>query len=285
MIFFFENGRLGNQLFQYCGIKMSFPSDKIIFFGCEGLKELFDNVDVDFIEKESISRWIPFGFLQRIIYVLADLRIIGLITQEPDATSFKLSVRKGLLSKILVSKDVFFQHRDISDNINEPPILKPDLLETAARWLERKGAISNQHNLVFVHIRRGDYLHWPSDEYPAVLDLVWYLEAINVIRSKISDPVFVFMSDDQYYLYDFIEESERFLISDNAPEVDLAIMSLCTGGILSASSFAWWGAWFSRNSVQGNLVSIYLAPKFWAGHRRKEWHPQGFETKWIQYLE
>jgi hypothetical protein len=52
MILFFQNGELGNQIFQYCGLKKYFPNHKLIFFGCEKLKNTFDNLEVSFISKE-----------------------------------------------------------------------------------------------------------------------------------------------------------------------------------------------------------------------------------------
>lgn len=48
MIIFFEEGKLGNQLFQYYGLKKYFPNDNLIFFGCKDLKELFSGVFVNF---------------------------------------------------------------------------------------------------------------------------------------------------------------------------------------------------------------------------------------------
>ena len=48
MIFFFENGRLGNQLFQYYGLKNYFPEHTLFFFGCVSLKEMFNNTTAKF---------------------------------------------------------------------------------------------------------------------------------------------------------------------------------------------------------------------------------------------
>ena len=53
MILFFENGRLGNQLFQYHGFKNYFPKQQLFFFGCKRLKNSFDNLDVSFIDEKT----------------------------------------------------------------------------------------------------------------------------------------------------------------------------------------------------------------------------------------
>lgn len=283
MILFFEYGRLGNQLFQYCGLKKCFPEHKMVFLGCSELEHFFEIDAARFIRKDTINRLIPFGLLQRFISFLVVVRILGRITEESDSANFKLIVRKGLVSRILVPLDVFFQHRDVIERIENPPILKAELLKLAKQWLDNKGIIPSQEQLVFVHIRRGDYLYWPSKEFPAVLNFSWYRRAMNLIRGDFDDPVFVLMSDDQYYLRDVFEESHSLVISDNAPEIDLAIMSLCSAGILSASSFGWWGAFYARARKRENAV--FIAPEYWGGHRLKKWYPAYFGTEWITYIE
>ena len=46
---------------------------------------------------------------------------------------------------------------------------------------------------VFVHIRRGDYANWPTRQYPAILSLSWYKDAIRYLQNHVNDPVFILM--------------------------------------------------------------------------------------------
>ena len=91
------------------------------------------------------------------------------------------------------------------------------------------------------------------------------------------------MSDDQYYVKDFFKESDKILISLNEPEIDLSIMSFCSSGIMSASSFAWWGAYYAK--ILSSKKKIFIAPKYWGGYRYKKWWPKNFQTRWITYYE
>lgn len=283
MILFFEYGRLGNQLFQYCGLRHYFSGHNILFFGCEDLQRHFDSVDARFIHKNALGRWFRFGLLKRIVFFLVAVRVLGRITEERDGEVFKLSFRKGLFWNTYVPQSVCFQHRDVVDQIHSAPNLKPDLLKVALDWLREKRIDLNLDSLIFVHIRRGDYLHWPSNEYPAVLDLAWYERTMKSMQEINIKPVFILMSDDQFYLHDVFIESDRLVISDNPPEIDIALMSLCHSGILSASSFAWWGAFYARSNQRVNAT--FLAPKYWGGHRAKKWYPTNFRTNWITYVE
>lgn len=283
MILFFENGRFGNQLFQYVGLKKYFPNGELVFFGCEELQQYMDNVDVRFIRKGMLWRSMPLWLIQRIVWFLVSARVLGKITEKKHTKRFDLFIRKGLFWKIFVAQNVFFQHRDIMEHINDPPVLKPYLQEKAIGWLHAKGLNPEGDPLVFVHIRRGDYLHWPSREFPAVLDLEWYKRAMGLIRQKIGSPIFVLLSDDRFYVKDVFEESNDLVISDNEPEVDLAIMALCRSGVLSPSSFAWWGAFYARAGREDNLH--FMAPKYWVGHRAKKWKGANAHTEWINYIE
>lgn len=283
MILFFEHGRLGNQLFQYCGLKLLFPEHKLVFLGCVDLQKNFESVDAQFIPKNVLDRWVPFGLIRRIVLFLVAVRFLGRITEESDGEVYKLVVRTGLFWNIYVPQSTYFQHREVVDQIHNAPCLKPGLMQVALDWLKQKGIDPDSCSPVFVHIRRGDFLHWPSREFPAVLDLAWYERSMEAMWQKNKNAVFILMSDDQFYLRDVFKESDRLAISDNPPEIDMALMSLCHSGILSASSFAWWGAFYARSNQEEG--GTFLAPQYWGGYRAKKWYPTNFRTNWITYFE
>lgn len=283
MIIFSENGRLGNQLFQYYGLKKYFPRQRLIFFGFESLRSVASDPDAIFVDKSKLIS--PFFFLcfSRFLLLLSRLRLLGSISEDRSSRSFKLLRRKGLIFNLYLSSSLYFQHRDCIDDLVQAPSLRPGLLAEAHSWLSSKGLNHNSDYLVFVHIRRGDYLRWPSAESPAVISCSWYFNAIEVMQARFHNSAFVLMSDDVMYLEDVFGSSPRFYISRNMPEVDLALMSVCHSGILSASSFAWWGAHYSRSRNASD--SIYIAPLYWCGHRAQSWYPENFHTKWITYLK
>lgn len=283
MIIFFENGRLGNQLFQYCGLRQYFPEHKLLFVGCEDLQRHFECDEARFVLKAGLCRWLPFGILRRIVFLLVAARVLGRITEKMDDEFFKLAFRKGLLCNIYVPQNVFFQHRDIIDQIQITPRLNPCLIYVAQEWLRKKQIDFGSDMLIFVHVRRGDYLKWPSRDFPAVLGFAWYERAMEVLQKQTINPVFIIMGDDLFYLRAVFRETVDLIISDNPQEIDLAIMSICHSGILSASSFAWWGAFLARSNRTSN--GTFLAPLYWAGHRAKNWIPTGFRMDWITYQE
>jgi len=282
LLIYFENGRLGNQFFAYSALRGLYPNQRLVLFGFGTLKQAIESVDAIIIENRKLPRLLEFGIKQFLV-VLAKLRIIGTIQESRENSTYLVKKASGLIFNLHLLKPSYFQHQDVLEKINPSLRLNEDIFRKASDWLEEKVVKSSDQNLVFVHIRRGDYLTWPSREYPAVLEKQWYIRAMDRMRAKVKNPIFLLLTDDPYYAKDCFGVQSDILISENDQLVDLALMSLCQHGILSASSFAWWGAWFSekRSSDEG----IYMAPKYWGGHRKKEWIPEGFITNWITYIE
>lgn len=284
MILFFENGRLGNQLFQYSGLRKYFPDQNLIFFGCEDLKKSFDNIEVKFISKRLELEKFHFRMLRIIFLLLAKVRVFGKITHSIGKRNFKVAVQPSFLLNVYIADSIFFQHQDCTKNLAVVPVLKKKILKFAEDWLKKKKILSFKKQMVFIHIRRGDYLTWPFTKFPAFVDINWYRIAMLKIKKKINKPIFIIMSDDLSYVRKHFKESNFLIISENQAEVDLAIMSMCSGGILSPSSFAWWGAFMARSKKTDKVNKYFISPKFWAGHRLKKWFPAYFYTNWISYI-
>ena len=285
MILFFENGRIGNQLFQYNGFKNYFPNHKLYFFGFDLLKKTFKNLNINFFD---IKNKLLFKLFRKIIFALAKIRFISTISEvqcPPDKPliNFKIVVKKGVFSNIFFAEKIYFQDKKCVNLIKDQLLFKNNVINKAKSWLTKKNC-SKKNNLVFVHIRRGDYFRYPTPKYPAVLDLSWYIKSMSYLKIKLKNPLFILMSDDLKYLKKNFNNSKTLIISENAAQVDLAIMSMCFHGIMSPSTFAWWGSYFINFNKTKKKKSYFIAPKFWVGHRLKKWLPyKNFIFDWLSY--
>jgi hypothetical protein len=285
VIIFFEWGKLGNQLFQYRGLRKHFPEHKIIFFGCEELKNYFDNVLASFVIFKPHLKKLSFYLLRNFFLFLVKLKLIGEITSI-SKNEHRLNIYRGLFLNIYFAHSIFFQHNHyIKKDLVEFPIIKNKFLNFSKEWLKKKKIFFYRKRLVFVHIRRGDYLIWPSTKFPAAVKLSWYKKSMLKIGNKIKKPIFIIMGDDLSYIRSVFKENSCVIISNNETAVDLAIMSMCSHGILSPSSFAWWGAFFARSANTGKNFSYFIAIKYWAGQQRKKWFPRNFRANWITYIK
>lgn len=281
MIILFENGRLGNQLFQYNALKILFKNHRLILFGFEDLALLLGKIDALRISKFFFADLI-FLIVSKLFYFLARLCIFGLIREIRDGDAYSISVRRGLLLWVFIVEDCYFQDASIVKLLKPDINLKEILITQARCWLLGLVDDLTSHQLVFVHVRRGDYLKWPRKDAPAVLDAKWYLRQMDFMRKQLRAPKFIIFSDDYYYVKDVFSGQDNIIISNNTLINDFVAMSLCCHGILSPSSYSWWASLIAQsNSNHG----IFIAPNFWAGHRMKKFYPANFESGWIKYRD
>ncbi len=286
IIIFFEKGRLGNQIFQYAAIKKIAPRAVSLFIGLENLKIMLEKID---IVEESKAWNIPLRILtrlgrSRLARMAGKGKFLTLISERHQDKQSIVIIEKGrFFPSIAVLHEAYFQDEAFSSDINRDTLaIRKTALIASSKWLRDNTKVLNKH-LYFVHVRRGDYIRWPSEHEPAVLPLSWYVSQMNKVREYDCNAHFIVFTDDYPYTDEMLGDQADVLISRQSEVLDLATMSLCTGGgILSASSFAWWAAYYIRVS---NPNAILLAPLHWAGWRKAEWYPPCIETSWLNYIQ
>ncbi len=117
-------------------------------------------------------------------------------------------------------------------------------------------------NSVSLHVRRGDYAMNPETlAYHGLCDITYYDQAIELIKSKVTDPVFFIFSDDPQWVRENFKLSDKIILVSN-PEYaqidDLRLMSSCKHSIMANSSFSWWGSWLIQDPKK-----ITIAPLKW----------------------
>ncbi len=134
----------------------------------------------------------------------------------------------------------------------------PDSLDSKNEFILNKIVLSNS---ISIHIRRTDFENTLSDNIHGVCPMSYYLQAIEVITSKVENPVFFIFSDDIDWAKVNLKLSYAcFFISgnNNKSYVDMQLMSSCKHNIIANSSFSWWGAWLNQNPKK-----IVIAPSIW----------------------
>ena len=281
MILVLKKGRFGNQIFQYMALRNLYPNNNIFFFGYDDISNNLIGLEGCFIRMPTLRGIITPGRLNRIINLLLNLRLIGRIYESYQGDVYQTSKKRGVLFFVYVSQYNFFQNNKFFRTFNSAPLLKSDVRSIAKKWLYCFTKSHPNYKRVFIHVRRGDYLLWPNRENPAVLDLNWYTTAMERFRLDYGSILFIVITDDVDYCAKAFSGFDDVVLSKKSFEVDFAIMSYCKGGILSASSFSWWGAFYSKIFNQDNL--LYIAPRYWIGHRSKKWYPEGIQTDWLTY--
>jgi hypothetical protein len=282
MIAFFESGRLGNQLLQYAVLRDAFPNHRLLFFGLAALRDGFRCERSSFVTVDP-SRRATFGFLRRLFTLLAKARVISEAEERRDGGDCGLVVRHGLLRSLILVRPSYFHHARFERCIPATLAIDPGVQAAARRFVT---AHAGGRTPIFLHVRRGDYLHFPDPEAPAALPASWILRALDHVRALIPRPIVFVCSDDLEWVRQTLASATDAVFCERGELGDLAVMASCAAGVLSPSSFSWWGAFFARRALDATgRTGLFVAPRYWIGHRKREWYPTGYEFSWITYLE
>ena len=101
----------------------------------------------------------------------------------------------------------------------------------------------------------------------------YYMKAIELIRKKIDDPLFVCFSQDQQWVIDNLADEANIIFAEKkigpASSIsDLFLITQFQNIILSNSSFYWWGAWLASHPEKtvispNNWVNEHTVPDEW----------------------
>jgi len=154
--------------------------------------------------------------------------------------------------------------------------IRQEFLESAAIRIQRAEA----RIPLFIHVRRSDYGGYRAEgRRSALLPQGYYSAAIQRILRTVPDPHFFVLGDDPSWCEARFADLPHHTVSRATGYEDLALMSLCAGGIVSNSSFAWWGAFLCRRSAP------IIAPRYWFGWAKMKWLPQGIEESGFQFID
>jgi len=280
MIIFYSDGRLGNQIFQLAFLKeIAKANEKLVTFNLKKVLLTFDvNFKVNNIEIENriwrfISRRIFFYFFE----LLSLLRIITIICEDYDRVEY--NKKPGLFWFISYVRTGFFQSEKFfkADNFLSSIKLKDRYINKANDFLIN---VPDKFTKIFIHVRRGDYLtEVYLDKKGINLPLSYYKKAISLVSEKIDNPYYIILSDDNDFVEAAFNDLENKIISPNSSEVDLAVMSLCDGGIVSNSSYSWWGAFLIKNK------KIVVMPKYWLGWKSKTQSHKGINLAFADIID
>ena len=254
------NGRLGNQMFQYAALRgiatkrnfeWKIPPEDYDHTANYGLFETFEMSDV----KEN-----NIGFIN------------GQIVSENDhcfIEEFFTECPDNITLDGFFQTEKYFNH--IADQIRKEFTFKEQYLKPCKDYID-----SLDKSPIFLHVRRTDSIG--REEYHPILPISYFEESLQEFSED--TPCFVFTDDLDWCKSQDYFNQDKFLFNESIdrydyvsmdglgkmqntllPQVDLCLMSLCSGAIIANSSFSWWGAW-----LQGDRGKIIAPdPEKWYG--------------------
>ena len=289
MIGVYFSGRLGNQFFRYAYARTLLETrggDEQLVFNfrrvsgnsAEGFEDSLKHFNVKKYDTDNSSLVIKHGnTYQKLLYIYARVaeKIARMLHLKIDVyAKLRQSLAKnGIIilgsgdnnveippiegEKIFING--FFENKKYFDNIRQILLeeftpKRPPLQSNAQLY----DIISN-NNSVCVSIRRGDYLDKGMKSFN-VCDENYFLNAIEEIKKRVNNPVFIFFSDDIEWVKRNIKINDKCYYESGKDPVyeKIRLMYSCKHFIISNSTFSWWAQYLSRNQEK-----VIVSPKHW----------------------
>lgn len=243
-------GGLGNQLFQYAtGRRIAMLHNTKLFLDTTHYANYshrnfgLSYFNTDFTE---INNYKVFALKHPSHFLKMQLGYVPVI-REKFEQSQNIDTFPGncILEGYWANENYFVDIRDVL--LNEMQI-KQTFKSTGFNYYQN---VISGTNAISVHIRRGDYLKPENKSIFQSLNVEYYKEAMNIIYSKVTDPIFYFFSDDMKWVKaNFPKQTNYFYVNEDNILKDfeeLILMSLCQHNIIANSTFSWWGGWLNGN--------------------------------------
>ena len=256
-----NEGRLGNQIFQYAFMKGISSRCNLEFMIPDSEADRYDN----------------YGLFDCFELSGCKTGEVNYPTIECRDTLFNEELFNSCKDNVNYSgtyqTEKYFENVD--SELRKDLTFKKGYLEPCQEFIDSLGG---RDKCIFLHVRRGNpnitgrrgekwSYQMLQDSHP-LCKKEYYLEALKQFPD---DKNVIIVSDLIGWCkkQDWLQE-DRFYFSDSSyevfgdgasiPYVDLCLMSLCGGGIIANSSLSWWGAWLQNNT--GKIV----APDPWYGN-------------------
>jgi hypothetical protein len=261
------SGGLGNQLFQYafgrflseknnCKLKIDISSYDNYEWHKYSLKPFYinesfaDKNDCDFLKGNNIS------FSDKIKRKLSNHNYLCKELNLSFNTNYKHIKSPVYLEGYWQSDKYFNEIETIIRNEYKIKLLPSEVNQQILNKIVNENSIS-------LHVRRGNFINIDYvNKIHGTCSSVYYKEAIQLLTSKVINPIFYIFSDDiEWARNNIIINHETIFVdindSDNDYE-DLRLMYSCKHHIIANSTFSWWGAWLNQSKDK-----IVIAPKNW----------------------
>jgi hypothetical protein len=254
---FGENGRLGNQMFQYAvlkvyalkmGIRMKLPIRDNEEYR---LSHAFNKTSLG-VEQLNAQDITDMWFREKHFEYDPEIYTTG-ENMSVDIDGYFQSM-KYIEGYEDIIRNTFVFHNGIQKNAEE--------------FILRIRTNPGDDQIIGIHIRRGDYITNPftqgepvyAEITPSVPKLVQ--EFKNNWHSGVVCK-FVVFSDEIEWCKEHFKDFENFYFSENQSDVeDMCRFSMCDHQIMSPSSFSWWSAFLNPNPKK-----VVYAPKPWFNSR------------------
>jgi hypothetical protein len=266
MLIFLADGRLGNQLFQYSFLK-SIQKDKelLLVSGFEEIDKYFEHDYFCNINKQDrYFRYFLYEIIQKVLIFIGRVHLISIVSVVNEdigglsRESTEYTTNYGLFRGMRFVKLGYFQSEKFMDREKIKSLkLKSKYLSKAKKFMEQ---VPKEAYPVFIHMRLLDYKNYLIKGERVILPTSYYKKCSEWFIANKVKPFFIILSDEpDTAQHEFKDLRQKIVSFEKDSGIDMGIMSMCKGAILSPSSYGWWGSYFMNNR------DVVMAPQHWLG--------------------
>jgi len=285
MVLIRSQGQLGNQMFLYAAaLKQRREREWLVLFGFLELEPLIakGRNRVFLISfPHALDKWVKRQFKRMARLNQRACRCVRKSGGDPLALTRSRHCLWPLVFEFGLCQSPGLAHVSlIRDHMGLGGAKPPWLVQSEAD-LSSLGV--DLENFAFLHFRKGDYSSFDVGGSNPVLPAEYFRDAIVGLRKDFPDLHIVVLSDGLEAAKEFLGEEENITFFPFGSLSSFGAMVLARHGILSASTFSWWGARLAHDRHGGGT---FIAPLYWMGFRTQTWFPsEDIRSDFLSYLE
>lgn len=262
-------GGLGNQLFQYAfGYAVAKNNNDELALDLSFYEHQPSNVgqrDID-LNKMKIVPYQEYN--PGIILTILNNKYIGAFTRNLPHVELKISSNMvyfkepnhRYVEKLPIHRNTYYNgywqssryFMQYTDDIRNMYVSSAGY----SKEVNKTALLLQKNSSVAVHIRKGDFGRGTIRKVGHPMDACYYKNAIAYAREHLNSSIFYIFSDNPEWAKQILGRSNDFVYVTDLCKTDtladLWLMSKCKNGIMSASTFSWWGNWLREE--QGLVI-------------------------------
>lgn len=261
------HGRFGNLMFQHSAVmSVAEINERVIFIDFRKILQFLPGLESSGHFVDIPSRFFPLAHRTEIfLNALGAARIIGRVSYDFGARALRRT--RGLFPVTFFAEPYAQDERVLDFSRARNAFLESldddEITSSRASFLARGKSGSPR---CFVHIRRTDYLTWPSVENPAAPPLRWFKEQMDQLRKSQPGMLFFLFTDDPEGVQAELAHKPDTILMNEPDRKSWFLMATCDAGILSPSTYGWWAGYFAALASSGP----FIAPTNWSSWSLRE---------------
>ncbi|XP_071097494.1 galactoside 2-alpha-L-fucosyltransferase SEC1-like [Haliotis cracherodii] len=221
-------GRMGNEMFEYASLLgIAFRTGKHPLFTMSSKSPLTRLFNISFIGNVKNTTW---AYRREHLLSTYDCKLNQLPYGNVKIGTFLQSWKYFYYMKSQIIKTFAFTQK---------------YSNLSAQCFAKYTGQHKNRPVIGLHVRRTDMIKFKFKGFE-VAPLSYIRKAINYMKAKFPNPIFLIATDDKEWCRANLTSSDIILMENTDPYLDFATLTLCDHTIMTVGTFGWWAAFLTN---------------------------------------